>query len=187
MDTRERLIEVAADLLQRRGYTGTGVAQVLADGEATKSSLYFHFPGGKEELAAVALQRRGEAMAGFIADVFAKAPDAATAVVVFAQALADRLTDSDYERGCALATATLETASISELLREACADGYRSWNDLLVEALTAEGWTPQDAGDEAVLILSALEGALVLARAQQDAAPLATVGRQLAIRLRQNQ
>nr|WP_246045062.1 hypothetical protein [Rhodococcus oryzae] len=47
------------------------------------------------------------------------------------------------------------------------------------DRLEADGWAP----DEAVLALSALEGAPVLARAQQDPAPLHTAGRLLARRL----
>lgn len=113
MSTRDLLVDAAADLLQRKGYAGTGVSEVLAASATTKGSLYFHFPGGKEELAGEALRRRGEAMAAFIRHLLESSPDAATAISAFAAALAARLSDSDYERGCALATATLDAATES--------------------------------------------------------------------------
>ncbi|WP_027500056.1 TetR/AcrR family transcriptional regulator [Rhodococcus sp. UNC363MFTsu5.1] len=183
MSTRDQLVEAAADLLQRRGYTGTGMAEVLAESGTTKGSLYFHFPGGKEELAGVALRHRGSTMAAFISHLLDSSPDSGTAVAAFAAALAARLVESDYERGCALATATLDAATESPVIRASCADGYDSWLSLLASRLETDGWAPDEAADEAVLTLSALEGALVLARAQQDPAPLHSVGRMLARRL----
>lgn len=143
MSTRDLLVDAAADLLQRKGYAGTGVSEVLSASATTKGSLYFHFPGGKEELAGEALRRRGEAMAAFIRHLLESSPDAATAISAFAAALAARLSDSDYERGCALATATLDAATESEVIRGACADGYNSWLALLAQRLEADGWSPK--------------------------------------------
>ena len=76
MSTRDLLVDAAADLLQRKGYAGTGVSEVLSASATTKGSLYFHFPGGKEELAGEALRRRGEAMADFIRHLLESSPDA---------------------------------------------------------------------------------------------------------------
>jgi TetR/AcrR family transcriptional regulator, lmrAB and yxaGH operons repressor len=50
-DTRERVIQTAAGLFRAQGYHATGLNQVLAEGGLPKGSLYFHFPGGKEQLA----------------------------------------------------------------------------------------------------------------------------------------
>ncbi len=131
MSTRDLLVDAAADLLQRKGYAGTGVSEVLSASATTKGSLYFHFPGGKEELAGEALRRRGEAMADFIRHLLESSPDAATAISAFAAALAARLSDSDYERGCALATATLDAATESRssavLVRTGTTRGSHCW------------------------------------------------------------
>ena len=58
-DTRDRLVQVSAALLQRQGLTGTGIKQILAEARAPYSSLYHHFPGGKDELAAAAIRVSG--------------------------------------------------------------------------------------------------------------------------------
>lgn len=179
MTTREQLIDAAADLLQRKGYAATGVAQVLEASGTTRGSLYFHFPGGKEELSAEALRQRGAAMGDFIGQLLRDAPTMAAAVTAFAGALALRLTDSGFERGCALATATLDAATESESIRDACNAGYAAWHGLLVARMREEGWSDEQSAELATLVLSALEGALILARAKQDPEPIHTAGRTL--------
>ena len=51
VDTRVRLIETTARLLQHRGYHGTSLSDILEASGAPRGSLYFHFPGGKDQLA----------------------------------------------------------------------------------------------------------------------------------------
>ena len=62
--TRERLIAAMSDLLERRGFHGVGLSELLAQAQAPKGVLYHHFPGGKTALAVAAI----EAIAARIAD-----------------------------------------------------------------------------------------------------------------------
>ncbi|MGH8878596.1 MAG: TetR/AcrR family transcriptional regulator, partial [Stackebrandtia sp.] len=62
-DTRQRLVAAAAELLQRQGYHGTGMAQIVAESGAPRGSVYFLFPGGKEELAAEAIEAASDGFA----------------------------------------------------------------------------------------------------------------------------
>lgn len=45
------MVAAARRLFRERGYFGTALSDVIADSAAPRGSLYFHFPGGKEELA----------------------------------------------------------------------------------------------------------------------------------------
>ena len=74
-DTRDRLVEVSATLLQRQGLTGTGIKQILAEAGAPYSSLYHHFPGGKDELAATAIRASGARYQALVEAVWDQAPD----------------------------------------------------------------------------------------------------------------
>ena len=49
-DTRTRMLETTARLLQHRGFYGTALSDILEQSGAPRGSLYFHFPGGKEQL-----------------------------------------------------------------------------------------------------------------------------------------
>ncbi len=61
---REDLIDAAVELFRARGYEGVGVAELLEKSGAPRGSLYFHFPGGKEEIGVEAVKRVGEVVAG---------------------------------------------------------------------------------------------------------------------------
>ncbi|MGV9614679.1 LmrA/YxaF family transcription factor [Nocardia xishanensis] len=178
LSTRERLVAAAADLLQVQGYAGTGIAEILGLSGVTKGSLYFHFPGGKEELAVEALRLRGNEIGRLIERLAASAPDAATAVCAFAVALATRLEDSEFQRGCALATAVLDAGPDATAVQGAVRSGYDRWRELLTERIAADG-VVDDPASEALLVLSALEGALILARAQRDPAPVLQVAKRI--------
>ncbi|MDT7695716.1 MAG: TetR/AcrR family transcriptional regulator, lmrAB and yxaGH operons repressor, partial [Pseudonocardiales bacterium] len=49
-DSKARMITAARRLFRERGYLGTAFSDVLAESGAPRGSVYFHFPGGKEEL-----------------------------------------------------------------------------------------------------------------------------------------
>ena len=75
--SREAFIASTGRLLRRQGYAATGLNEIVSRSGAPKGSLYFHFPGGKEELAAAAMERTGEELRGAIAAVIAARPRAA--------------------------------------------------------------------------------------------------------------
>ena len=54
-----------AQLLERQGYYGTGLNQIVQQSGAPKGSLYHYFPGGKEELAAAAITDQGKRIAEY--------------------------------------------------------------------------------------------------------------------------
>ena len=57
--SRAALIDTAATLFRRQGYAATGLNQILDDAGVKAGSLYHHFPGGKQELAAAVVESAG--------------------------------------------------------------------------------------------------------------------------------
>lgn len=53
--SRDELLASLLDLFRRNGYDGTSIADIGAATGLGKSSLYHHFPGGKEEMALAVL------------------------------------------------------------------------------------------------------------------------------------
>jgi TetR/AcrR family transcriptional repressor of lmrAB and yxaGH operons len=182
-DTKDRFLRTAADLFQRQGYHATGLNQVVTEGQAPKGSLYFHFPGGKEQLAAEAVTRSGADLSRRMAEVAAGADSAGQAVVALGEYFADRLVESGFTAGCPVATIALE-ASASADIRAACDGTYTSWLDGLVALLTA--WRVPEPAANAQLVLSAVEGALLLARVRRDPTIIREVTARLATVLEQS-
>lgn len=175
LDTRSRILRTAVNLYWRQGLTGTGVAQILSDSAAPKGSLYFHFPGGKEELAVEALTVAASTVTDSLAGFLAAQPDTGEATSAFVLAFADRLVASDYELGCPLATATLEAANTSEPIRAVSRTTFARWHELIAEHLVVAGHSEVRAGQLAELAIASIEGALIVARANRGAQPLVTV------------
>ena len=171
------MIRTAATLFRAQGYHATGLNQVLAEGGLPKGSLYFHFPGGKEQLAVESLRRSGAELRDGIAAALASTPDPATALERVLALLGEHLVATDFREGCPVATVALDAAAQSEAIRTACADVYDSWQGLVAGHLRAAGVA--DADGLATVLVAAVEGAILLARTHRDVTPLQTVGTRL--------
>lgn len=174
------MIETTALLLQTHGYHGTGLAQILSAASAPRGSLYFHFPGGKEQLALEALKASHEDIVGRLRAAFdAEGDDFRAGLRRFAGELAAQLEDSDYARGCPIATVVLESAGLPDSLRRACEETYRVERELIAARIAGSGADPARAARLAGLIQSVILGGIVLAKAQRGAAPLREAAAQL--------
>jgi TetR/AcrR family transcriptional repressor of lmrAB and yxaGH operons len=169
-DARERAIATTARLLQEQGYAGTGVNQILQESGAPKGSFYFHFPGGKEQLAIEALQRAGEQVAAVLRQLAQSTASPADLIDKFMTAEARMLSRSRYRQGCPIATVALEMSSESELIQVACRDIFTTWTAILTQHFAS--YVGTSAPDLAEYTIIALEGALLLSRVRRDTGPL---------------
>jgi TetR/AcrR family transcriptional regulator, lmrAB and yxaGH operons repressor len=181
-NSREKLIETTAALLQKQGYFGTGLNEIVKESGAPKGSLYFHFPGGKEELAAEALALNGAGMRASLQAALEGVADLEQALGVAIDALAMQLEASAFEDGCPIATVALEAAATSDRIHEVVKEAYESWEGIIEARLIGGGVKPAEAKQMSVAILAAVEGGLLLARAYRNTAPLRAV-QQLLVRM----
>jgi AcrR family transcriptional regulator len=177
---RERMVESAALLMRERGVTGTGMRDIAEHAHAPRGSLQHYFPDGKDQLVTEALAWVTDQVTAPLLKV-ATATDPVSARVVVAKTF-DRwrriLEMSDYLAGCPV-VATVTDAAGNDGLRSAAAETFAAWRTALGAALRRGGLTKTRADQVAVLVISAMEGAIVLARAQRDIAPLTTVAREM--------
>ena len=173
--TRDRILDATIRLLRRQGYTATGIKQIVAEGQAPLGSVYHYFPGGKEQIGAEALARSGERIRQTIARA-ADAPDLPAAINNYFVVNAERLRDSDYQRGCPIATVALETASDNERIRKVCEGVFNGWQTTLADVFVGAGIGEADATPLATFVLSSYEGALTMSRALRDIQPMLTSG-----------
>jgi TetR/AcrR family transcriptional repressor of lmrAB and yxaGH operons len=173
------MVEAAAKLLWAQGFHATGLQQIVKESDTPRGSLYFHFPGGKEQLAVEALRAAGRRMTDTIERALATHDDLVEALRDFVGLFVGGMQKSDYQRGCPLATVALETSATSDEIRRACDEQFSEWRGLIAARLRSRGSDAERADALATLTLSAIEGALILSRAARDTKPLEDVGDQL--------
>ena len=162
---KERILDASSELFRRQGLTGTGIKQILDQAQAPFGSLYHHFPGGKDELAAETVKRAGEYYGQLVTEMLLAEPDLVSGVREAFVAAGRDLAATGYADACPVETVALEVASTNERLRLATAEVFDSWLDGLTALMRSEGIEATQARALAHTILSALEGAFVLARA----------------------
>jgi TetR/AcrR family transcriptional repressor of lmrAB and yxaGH operons len=172
--TRHQMIRSAVDLFARRGLSGTSFLDVIEHSGAPRGSIYHHFPGGKEELAAAALDAWSEAASRMLAPLAGR--DAAGVVDGFLDGWQAILERSDFAAGCSVLGVTVTTDS--EQLRSRAANVFQVWQVQLADLLRSGGLPDNAAQDLAWALIAAAEGAVVLCRAQRSLVPLDAVRRQ---------
>lgn len=168
------------ELIQTSGYSGTGLNAVIDHAGAPKGSVYFHFPDGKEGLGVAAVDLAAAQFAQLIAEAAASAGGAAAAVRAAVEALTAIVSDSDYRLGCPVSVVTLEMGAESQRLRNACAAAFESWIAPTAALLEAEGLDAAPARSLATVVVSTIEGAVILARATRSPQPLTSAADVLA-------
>lgn len=174
--TRAKLVATTAELLTRQGYAATGLSQIIEDSGAPRGSLYFYFPGGKEELAVAALIASSNEWRDRIEAVVDAAADQGEAIIAVCRTLADALVASDYQLGCPIATVALEAAATTPAVQGAIASHFTELTTGIARRLEATGVAAPIAREMATFVIAALEGALLLAKVRRDVQPLLTVG-----------
>ena len=183
-ETRDRIVDSSTELFSRRGYSGTGIKQIVAEARAPFGSIYHFFPGGKEALGEEVIRWSGARFGELVPLIFDGASDVVAGVEAFFSGAAQTVRDSDFADPCPIATITLETASDSEPMRQASADVFSAWVELAGARFVAAGVGDADARELAIAIIAALEGAFILCRAWRTTDALDAAGAAMADRLR---
>ncbi len=182
--TRAQFVETTATLLEAQGYHATGLNQILAESGAPRGSLYYHFPGGKEQLAAEAVERAAALVTGRVERELAAHDDPAEAVCLFVRTIAQYVEASGFRGGGPLTIVALETAASGDRLNLVCRAAYRRIEGAFAARLSAGGFAPDRAARLATVITAAIEGGTMLSRTAHSGDPLRLVAETLGDLLR---
>jgi AcrR family transcriptional regulator len=177
---RERMVRSAALLIRERGAHPTAIADVLEHSGAPRGSAYHYFPGGRTQLLCEAIDYAGEYIAGKIAK-------GSSGLDVLDDLVADyrnQLVRTHYRAGCPVVAVAVEAGDPTKQdqakpVIEHAAAAFARWTDLIAQRLIADGVPAQRAEELAILTTTAIEGAIVVARASRDVKPLDVVHDQL--------
>jgi AcrR family transcriptional regulator len=167
------MIRSAALLFRRQGIEGTSFSDVLEHSGAPRGSIYHHFPAGKSELAEEATRYAGDFIAAGLVAALAE-DDPPAAVRAFTASWLDVLRSDDFAAGCPVVAAAVE-GDRTPAARAAAGAAFARWESLLAAAVERSGATPERARSVASLVVAAIEGGIVMARAQRSTEPLERV------------
>jgi TetR/AcrR family transcriptional regulator, lmrAB and yxaGH operons repressor len=169
-DTRRRMIVTTSKLLERQGFHGTGLNQILEESGAPKGSMYFHFPGGKNQLAAEAISAAADHIERALRTH--EGGTALEAIDGYLVRMTSWLQASGFSGGCPIATTALEVGPTTSELGDACDAAFERLIARVSGWLEADGFDAVKARDRSVLVYSAIEGALIFSKAKRSIEPM---------------
>jgi TetR/AcrR family transcriptional regulator, lmrAB and yxaGH operons repressor len=170
-DARLKMIKAARQLIRERGYHATAMSDVLELSAAPRGSVYFHFPGGKTQLAAEAASAFAREQADLIERAAEGSDSAVDLISAYVTRTRENLIKSNYTEGCTIAPLVLEGARESGLLANAGSAAFSVITESLAFQFAFFGMSRASARELAEIVVSGVEGALVTARAFRSPAP----------------
>jgi AcrR family transcriptional regulator len=180
--SHDKMVSSAAQLMSERGLSGTSFREVVEHSGAPRGSIYHHFPDGKFQLAEEAVRLAGAAGQALIAQT-ANADDPVAGLHAFLALWRAGLNATDFRAGCPVVAVVAESPATEPQLLAAAAAVFTAWCDGLATELRAAGLADDRARRLATTIVAAVEGAVVLCRAQRSEQPLSDVGQELELLL----
>lgn len=179
--TRARIVAAAADLMRARGVASTSLDAVLEASDTSKSQLYHYF-ADKDDLALAVVQRQTECVLATHSPHLRRVTSIA-GLRRWRDAIVEVTRQEHCAGGCPLGSLVSELAE-SDGSRAALADGFAQWRDEFVVALEGiAGTEPRPRAELielATLLLTTLQGGLLLAQTTRSTQPL-ELGLDLAI------
>jgi TetR/AcrR family transcriptional repressor of nem operon len=178
--TPDRILDVAEELVQTRGFNAFSYADVAAALGLTKAALHYHFPG-KAELGEAVVSRYATRFLAALDAIDAGRQGARDKLESYADLYAGVLST---QRMCLCGMLAAEYTTLPEAIRRALCgffDANDAWLSAVLELGRTEGSLSFDgeALETARLLVAALEGAMLVARPFNDAGRFATTARRL--------
>lgn len=174
------MLDATARLLQFRGYHGTALNDILLESNAPRGSLYFHFPGGKGQIALEATKTAVDQVTRERVATLAAAKTPADAIRTIAGDIADVLRETEFASGCPISPLVLDGMSEFPELAALCKQTFEEWIGLLRDDFVKARIPEKQARALALLALSTFQGSVLIARTYRDIAPVIAAGDQLA-------
>jgi len=171
-DTKARILQATIELMRRNGYAGTSMSDVGATAEARMSSLYFHFPGGKEQMAAEAVAVSARRFLDYLHAELPKAASPGDVVRGYFAPSIRALENSEFQAGCPVGTPANDAPATATTLKAACDRALGEFAEVVARELGRLGHTRELARAQSTLIVATNQGAILLARTAGDKGPI---------------
>lgn len=171
-DAKQKMVQAAKQLIRQRGYNATAFSDVLELSGTSRGSVYFHFPGGKTQLAIEAAEAHAFEQVQLIDQAAGPATSAEELVRRYVDLGRDGMTAGGYARGCGVAPLVTEgAAQDSPEIAETARRAFSEMTGRLAFHFVAFGVERAAARVLADAVIAGVEGAMVTSRALRSPAP----------------
>lgn len=160
--THDRIVEAASRAIRRSGYSGTSVPDIMKDAGLTHGGFYAHFDS-REAMLAEAADRAGADSVATLARVASTAPPQLALQNMLELYLSK---EHSAEIVCPVAALGSEMPRQAPEVRRAATSRIKEMIDLV--ARQSPDWGQPGAHERALVTVSTMIGALLLARAVDD-------------------
>lgn len=175
--SKDALLEVGGRLLQERGYSGFGLAEILKTAGVPKGSFYHHFPSKDAFVVQILEGYIAEQTARIESHLTNRALSPVPRLKAFFEAEAERLRREGCKGGCLVGNLGQDQADQNPELRTKLEDTLRDWtgrfSDCLAEG-TRTGDVPPGSDIRGLgnFIMNSWQGALLRMKTLKSARPL---------------
>ena len=174
---RERMIEAAIVLMRRSGYSGVGINEVLAESGVPKGSMYHYFPEGKRQVATEALTAYAVRVVAFIDGRLALGKSPADKMRQLFRGFEARVEEFEYRQSCAAGCVSLDLGDGLDSVRATVQGAFADYIEVIARHIPFAD--KRRARSFAGLVLTAIEGGYVRARAEHSSAAFREAGQWL--------
>jgi TetR/AcrR family transcriptional repressor of nem operon len=180
IDTAERVLDVAERMVQVRGFNGVSYADIAAEVGVTKAALHYHF-ANKAALGEALIDRYTTRFEAALAGIDGRSGDALSKLSAYATIYLDVL---QQQRMCLCGMLAAEYQTLPAAMRDAVVrffDLNEKWLQSVLDNGKAAGTLhPRGSTSNAArLVISTLEGAMLVARLHDDPSRLRAAKEQL--------
>jgi TetR/AcrR family transcriptional regulator, transcriptional repressor for nem operon len=172
--TRDRILESARYLFWEKGYTATGMADILERAQANAGSFYHFFPG-KEALLLAVLETYLVGLEPIVLrPAFARRPDPIARIFAILAGYRERLLSTGCRYGCPLGRLALEIEAENLPAHELIARNFAAWTAAVRGCFEAarDRFPPRTDFDAlATLVLTTMEGGVLQSRSYRRIEP----------------
>ena len=158
MSTRDLLVKATSEIIQKKGYHGTGMSAIIEAVGVPKGSLYHHFPEGKDALISASLKYYASTKGEHFKLAMKGKKTATRGLQAIVDLFINYLEHTGYNKGCPIAAVALDVSSENEALRKTCTSIFDMWQKELQSYLVYKEVKNPKFKAEAFLI--GLEGSL---------------------------
>lgn len=179
--SKEKVIDKATEIFHAQGYRAASLDVILRESRVSKSNFYYHFRS-KEDLSLQILERRIESyednyLLPTLLNDSLTPTERLEGYLTRVTAYHDEL---NCEKGCPFGNLALEMSDTSEVFRRRLSEFFKEWERAVTVCIeegikTGEFRSDLDAAAMALMVLSFIEGAIMLVKTHRSLEPLETV------------